>query len=329
MAQRADSSRVRLFVLTPAARVDDSVEALHQFVRTANVLGYDASTVYLPGPAGDPTPEAYRSYVTEVAPEAVDSSTSFVVAPPGEAGRLLDLRAAQRGMWWLRDDTGAAEVDTEVADTLRDPKARCIHLTPSAQHRRQLSADGTPGIVLTDYLPGRLVELGEQLGEQPKDDLVVYHAPGRGKRVEALRSRLPTSVDWVPLPAQDPEGAARTLGRAKVFLDLTGGGASGRAARTATLVGCCVLASGTPATEDDPGRAVPEQYRLRDDGPAAPAESAALIAEILANHAEHVQHHGDRRDRILGQERTFCDEAFVALATVEAFQHRVQHLTLA
>jgi hypothetical protein len=319
---------VKLFVLTPAGRVDDTTESLHQLVHTANSLGYDAVTVYI-GASGDvEVPEAFRGYANPVSAEAVDANTSFIIAHTGEAARLLEYRSAQRGLWWLRDGDGDGEIAPDLARTLRDPKARCIHLTPSARHRKELSAGGTAGITLTDHLPSWLLELGEPLHEQPKQEVIVHLAPGRQKLVEALRSRLPASVSWVPLPLDDPEGIAHTLGQATILLDLTGTAGSGRIARLATVAGCCVLASGTPRDPDDPGRTVPERYRVPDGGAPVADRLAPVLADILENYPDHRQNCADRRERILGQRGIFTDEVFVALSTVESFQHRVQNLAV-
>jgi hypothetical protein len=328
LAQSADDDRVKLFVLTPGGRVDDTTETLHQLVHTANALGYDASTVYVGPSRGAGVPPEYRGYANPVDSDAVDSSSSFIIAPTGEAARLLDYRSAQRGLWWLPDTDGAAEIPGDLARTLRDPKARCIHLTPSARHRKELSTGGTAGITLTDHLPTWQVDLGEPLHDQPKGDVIVHHGSNRQKLLGALQSRLPDSINWVPLPEEDPEGMVRTLGQAKVLLDLTGTAGAGRVSRLATVTGCCVVASGFPMDIDDPGRTVPERYRVPDGGVPVAEQLAPLIADILENHPDHRRDNAERRERILDQPRAFIDEAFVALATVEAFQYRVQHLTV-
>jgi hypothetical protein len=327
---------VRLFVLTPAGRVSDPAEALHQLVHAANALGFDAATVYLPparegpggAPAPSPIPPPYRSYRVAVAGDAVDSSGSFVIAPPEYAGHLLRLRSVQRGLWWLPDETGGHPIDAGVAETLRDAKSRCVHLTPSAPHRQRLAAGGAAGLTLTDYLPAHLVELAEQARELPKQQVVAYRATSRRKLVGALQSRLPSAIDWVPVPGDDPVAATNILTRAAVFLDLTGSAGASRASRVATLAGCCVLASGTPNAPDDPGRSVPGQYRVADSAATDPAALAELIADVLDRPGDHEAPVGERRDRILGQEGTFTDETFTALATIEAFQHRTQSLAV-
>jgi hypothetical protein len=324
---------MRLFVPAPAAHVTGGPEALHQLVHKATDLGFDAAIVYHPADHPEPTAEVYRCYQTPVAAAVEDASDAFVVVPEIDVPRLLNLNAAQRGLWWLSVDNFLTRNEilrrqlmtpTPPLDVVYDPAARCIHLAQSEYARGHLKAHGSHALMLTDYIRPQIVELSQQVRTGKKDDIVVYN-PLKGKEfTEKLIGASPASIQWVPLQDLTPSQVSRLLGRAKVYIDFGNHPGRDRIPREAALCGCAVITGSRGSAGNSIDVPIRPAYRFDDADPSTPERALSLIKDIFKNYTSHHQEFAGYRAVIEDQENVFTKEVFTLLSTIQKHMDRHQ-----
>lgn len=324
-------------MLTPAGYVTGGPEALHQLVHKATVLGYDASVVYFPADHPDPTADVYRCYAAPVAPAVVDAADSLVVVPETEVPRLLDLGAAQRGLWWLsvdnfvsRNEALRQQVQSAAPplDLVYDTRSRCIHLAQSDYARQHLKSRGAGSLTLTDYIRSEIVEQSQQVRGGPKDDIVVYNAKKGMEFTEQLMAASSPAIEWVPLQNLTPSQVTGLLGRAKAYVDFGNHPGRDRIPREAALCGCCVLTGSRGSAGNPVDLPIPAAYRFEDADPATPGRVLERIEDVFKDYRTHADRFADYRGWIEGQEQAFTHEVFTALSTVEGHLRRTQRFSL-
>lgn len=316
---------MKVYVLCPAQYVTGGPEALHQLAAAGRMLGFDTSLVYFPEKHPAPTSAVFECYDVRVAAAVCDASDSVVIVPETETPRLLPFHLATRVVWWLSVDNFEIRAEAlrqgRVESPLNfvfNPAFGLVHLAQSEYARRHLAQRGQMSHLLTDYIRTEIVERARALRSRPKRDIVAFNPKKGLEFTRALIAESPPSLQWIPIENMSPAEVADLLCTAKVYVDFGSHPGRDRIPREAALCGACVV-TGTQGSAGNPvDLPIPDCYKFDERVPTARARILQCLSAVVADYGAHRSAFEPYRCWIEGQQSTFADETFAALALLRA-----------
>ncbi|MEX8517044.1 MAG: hypothetical protein AB3X44_00840 [Leptothrix sp. (in: b-proteobacteria)] len=323
---------MKVHVLCPAGLVTGGPEALHQLVDAGQQLGYDMAMVYAPAHHPDPTPAPFRVYQPRISRQVADTPDSVVIAAETSVLSLLDVRHAQRAVYWLSVDhyqlqsehTRLQSGQRSPHDLVLDPACRCLHLAQSDYARRFVEQRGQSALMLTDYIRDEIVARAATVRHLGKEDIVAFNPKKGLEFTRQLMAATPASIRWVPIQNMTPVEVASLLGRAKVYVDFGSHPGRDRIPREAALCGCVVITGTQGSAGSEIDLPLPAGFKFDERQTLAVPLVLDRIQQAMRDYAPLSARFEPYRAWIAGQRAVFFDEVFAALATLEAAIARQQ-----
>lgn len=255
----------KIYVLSFANIATGGIELCHQLVYKLNLLGFDASIVYIKK-SGDDRPievkEEYLKYQCPFLTELSIDESGYYIIPEGLGTYFNIINSPNKIFWWLSVDNLSINLnETELQEWMHIP-----HLVQSEYARMflrdELHISEDSIYWLSDYINSEYLTEEERV--EGRENLVLFN-PFKGSNESAmLFINSSGKIKWQALRDFSTQEMKKVMCKAKVYIDFGNHPGKDRIPREAALSGLCVITNKKGAAKNPYDVEIPEVYKFEE-----------------------------------------------------------------
>ena len=272
-----------IYVHIPDHYETGGVESLYQLVDCINNLGGNSIALF-ENVMNNPIPDRYKKY--NIKYESIhffqDRKDDLVIIPEVLTERLINIKNAQRSVWWLSVDNNHGKFTHFNDDTI-------LHFCQSYYAYDYLTKNNTKHVyMLFDY-----IDYINNNGKHIKNNVICYNpAKGYENTVEIIKANQ--DLHFIPLFNMTKDVLEQTLKQSKVYIDFGNHPGKDRIPRESVLHYNCLITNKRGSAKYDEDLEINGIYKCEEI-----EEISSMIRECIYNYDNNIQNFETYRNSIL------------------------------
>lgn len=313
---------MKVYIVCPANVATGGTELLHQFSKALSDNHCENYMVYVWWNGIDnPVPEAFSKYGVKYVSSYVDDADSVLVCPETQVRCVDWCKKGTAMVWWLSVDFYLSAHQQMIQDANMQidvfslkKRSNVIHFVQSYYAKSFLESvlKIKQTFFLKDYINDEITNIAINRDDSEQRENICLYNPKKGYRdIEPVIKACRDDITWVPLQGMTAEEMARTMCKARVYVDFGAHPGKDRIPREAAVCGCCIMTNtrGSAAYQGDVN--IPKKYKIED---------TANVHQVLEQIYDLVDHYEERstefhvyREGILKEKAEFAADTRSAI----------------